>query len=133
MEYEAFIERVQALAGLDEDEARRATEATLSTLGERLERRWRDRLASQLPQGMKPFLYEWQKGERSREDNPRFSLEEFYNKVAARADVRYGQAVQRANAVMKVLRQAVSTGELADVLSELPEDYAKLFGELPTP
>lgn len=80
---------------------------------------------------MKPFLYEWQKGEHSREDNPTFSLEEFHNKVAARSDVRYRQAVKRVKAVMSVLREAVSEGELAHVLSVLPESYTELFGEPP--
>lgn len=125
MRYNAFIELVQRKAGLESiDQAVQATEAALETLGERLYRTERENLAAQLPNELKQYLFK-------RQVTDRFSLEEFYERVSARSDVRYHHAVEQARAVMAVLREAISPGELKDILSKLSDDYGELFGEKP--
>jgi uncharacterized protein (DUF2267 family) len=122
MRYQNFIERVQEVARLESrEEAARATAATLETLGERLSPREREELAAQLTGELKEHL-----GARS--PNALFPLEEFYDRVGARADLHYQDAVEQALAVITVLKEAVSPGEIEDVLTELPEEYGELFG-----
>ncbi|MCL6583732.1 MAG: DUF2267 domain-containing protein [bacterium] len=125
MRYQEFIEQVKKLGGFESlDEAAKVTEATLETLSERLSRKEREDLAAQLPKELKEYFL---KGR----DTERFLLEDFYSRVSARAAVRYHRAVEQAQAVMQVLREAVSPGELEDILSELPDEYGELFGRKP--
>jgi uncharacterized protein (DUF2267 family) len=56
-------------------------------------------------------------------------LPEFYNRVGARADLKYQDATERTRQVFSVLRQAVPGGEIEDVLEDLPSQYRELFGE----
>lgn len=121
MQTDEFVRRVQEEADLSlGDEALRAVEATLATLGERLDRDERDDLAAQLPRQLKEYVLSY--GETSR-----FRLEEFYNRVAARADVGLPAAVQWAQAVISVLNTAVSGGQLQEIRAHLPEEYEELF------
>lgn len=53
MRYDEFIKAVRERAQVDEDGAERATEATLTALGERLEEGEATDFASQLPQELK--------------------------------------------------------------------------------
>jgi uncharacterized protein (DUF2267 family) len=129
MRYDEFVTRVRERAGLGRDEAVRSTEATLATLGERLYRTERENLAAQLPNELKEDLFKQVDSEVTWRDVDRFSLEEFYIRVSARAEVGYPDAVKQAQAVVAVLREAVSAGEIEDVLAELPEEYGELFGE----
>jgi uncharacterized protein (DUF2267 family) len=123
MHYEDFINQVRERAGLqNKREAETAVRTVLETLGERLHRTEREKLAAQLPNRIKEYIT-------SRSDHDFFPLEEFYNRVSARAEVRYPQAVEQAMAVIQVLKEAVSPGELADVLVDLTDDYRELFGE----
>ncbi|MEW6382013.1 MAG: DUF2267 domain-containing protein [bacterium] len=125
MRYHEFVERVRKLAGFESlDEAILATEATLDTLSERLSRTERDELAAQLPKELKEYFIKGRNTER-------FLLEDFYSRVSARADVRLHRAIEQAQAVMKVLQEAVSPGELEDILSGLPDEYSELFGKKP--
>ncbi len=128
MQYDEFIHRVQENAGLaTQAEAVQLTKAVLGTLGERLYRTERDDLAAQLPKGLKEFLFAEQDPENIRQEVRRFSLEEFYNRVSARAEIGRPDAVKQAQAVMAVLQEAVSAGEVADVMAELPDEFGELF------
>ena len=129
MDYEEFLNLVQQYAGLDtQEEALQITRATLETLGERIYRSARGDIASQLPGELKPLLSARVSPETSRQQVDRFSLEEFYNRVSARADVGYPRAVSRSRAVMSVLKEAISGGEWEDLRSELPAEYSDLLG-----
>jgi uncharacterized protein (DUF2267 family) len=124
MRYDAFIERVQQLAGFgSQEEAVQAVRATLETLGERLSKRETRQLATQLPKELGTYLHQRQ------EQQQFFALEEFFNRVSAREGARWHQAVDHARAVMVVLREAVSPGEIEDVRMELAPDYDALFKE----
>jgi len=133
MEYNEFVKRVQDQAELPAPEdAAAAIEAVLGTLGEMLSPTERRHLAAQLPKSLKGYVTEWMERPPKEKGRPhRFGLEEFYHRVAARADVRYPAAVRRSRAVMKVLREAVAPGELADIFRELPQAYEELLTGVP--
>lgn len=128
MEYVEFISRVQKYGGLKNlDEAVRLTEAVLETLGERLYRTESLDLGAQLPKELKKFIFEKQPPEQNRDEVKRFSLEEFFNRVRARAKIGYPDAIKQSKVVIAVLQEAVSAGELEDAIEELPEEFNKLF------
>jgi uncharacterized protein (DUF2267 family) len=77
---------------------------------------------------MKDYVSRWVQRPPKEITRPhRFTLEEFYNRVAARSDVRYPAAVRHSQAVVQVLRETVAPGELADVFRELPDEYEELL------
>ena len=124
MEYAAFIERVQQRVGCDAPaDAVRAIQATLETLGERLSPRETRQLAAELPKELRGYLLQ-------RPVQQLFPLEEFFNRVSAREGVRWHQAATHARAVIAVVGEAVSSGELEDVKTELAPDYDTLFEEV---
>lgn len=127
MEYREFVNRVREAAELGSpEEAIVAIESTLGTLGELLSKTERDDLASQLRKPLKECLYRWIEHTGGPARPHRFSLEEFYHRVSARSGVGYPAAVRHSLAVMSVLQQAVSQGEITDILRELPSDYEEL-------
>ena len=122
MQFDDFITRVQAQARLDNpDEAIRITRAVLETLGERLDRKVRNGLEAQLPNELKEFLLA------RVEHSDQYDLHEFYNRVGARADLKYEDARERTRQVFSVLRGAIPEGEIEDVLEDLPAEYGSLF------
>jgi uncharacterized protein (DUF2267 family) len=133
MEYDEFINRVQEREELDSpEEAAAAVKATLGTLGEMLSPKERHDLAAELPKPLKNCLTLWvERPPRELTHPHRFSLEEFYNRVAARSEVGYPAAVKHSQAVIQVLKHAVSGGELRDVLRELPDEYEELLSGQP--
>jgi uncharacterized protein (DUF2267 family) len=126
MEYIQFIQKVQEYAALDDvDSAAKVIQATLQTLSERLPRTHRRHLEAQLPGELKQYLPKHRKMEY-------LLLEEFYQRIADRADLGYQNAVKYAQAVARVLREAVAPGELDDILSGFPNEYRELFGQSPS-
>jgi uncharacterized protein (DUF2267 family) len=128
MQYDEFIDRVMQGAGLaSREEAMGIIRATLAVLGERIYRTERDDLAAELPKPMKGFLYGRAGPDVTREQLDRFGLEDFYQRVRSESELDYRQAVERARAVISVLKDAVSEGQLADVRRELGGEYDPLF------
>jgi len=134
MEYREFVKRVQETAELaSAAEAVIATEAVLGTLGELLSPTQRRHLAAQLRKPLKDYVDRWvERPPREKTRPHRFSLEQFYTRVAARSGVRYPAAVRHSQAVMTALREAVAAGELADLFRELPQEYEELLSGIPT-
>lgn len=129
VQYDEFLDRVQKRAGLaSRDEAVRATQATLETLGERVYRSARDDVAAQLPKGLKEHLSRRAAPQMTPQDVDRFMPDEFYHRISARAGVGYPAAVVQARAVMATLREAISAGEWQDLREELPPEYEELLG-----
>jgi uncharacterized protein (DUF2267 family) len=125
MIYQEFIKKVQDYTGLpDVDDAAKVTEAFLKTFSERLSRTHRAHLAAQLPEELRQHFPKGQRMEY-------LSLEEFYKRVADRADAGFQNAVRYSEAVARVLREAVAQGELDDILDGLPAEYQELFGKKP--
>jgi uncharacterized protein (DUF2267 family) len=128
MQYQEFVQRVQSKAGLSShEEALHTIKTTLATLGERLYRTERQKLAAQLPTELKGLLSERVSAEATRQDVDRFPLEEFYNRVSARLDISYDQAAGQSQAVASVLQQAVSPDQIRAVKDTLSADYETLF------
>jgi uncharacterized protein (DUF2267 family) len=129
MQFDEFINRVQEQAKMDASEkAISLTKAVLETLGERLDRKVRNGVAAQLPKELKDFLLT------GSDQTDRYPLAEFYNRVGARADLKYQDAVKRTLQVFVVLQRALPSGEIQDILEDLPSEYEALFEEeLPNP
>ncbi|HET6822337.1 MAG TPA: DUF2267 domain-containing protein [Anaerolineales bacterium] len=122
MQFDDFVTRVQEQTRLDtRDEAIQITRAVLETLGERLDRKVRNGVEAQLPNELKEFLLA------RAEYGEQYDLQEFYNRVGARADLTYGNATERTRQVISVLREAIPDGEIEDILEDLPPEYGGLF------
>ena len=132
MKYDEFLGQVRHRARLGSHaEAERATRATLETLAERLVGGEAHDLASQLPPELAHFLQRPDAG-----IGAKLTLEEFFELVSEREGVELEEATLHARVVIAVLTEAVSQGEIQDVLVQLPATFAQLFhvaneGELP--
>ena len=122
---EQFLTRVAERTGLDRDGARRATEAVLETLGERISGGEVDDLASQLPAELHDPL---RRGDAASHRAARpLSLEQFLHAIAEREGATPEEAHEHARAVFATLREAVTKKQLADISAQLPDDYAALM------
>jgi uncharacterized protein (DUF2267 family) len=122
MNYDEFIREVRSRGHMgSREEAENAARATLQTLSERLAGQEPQNLASQLPPELAEHMRDEGKGKS-------FSLEEFFRRVSEKdPGVDEPRAVYHARVVMEVLQDAVTGGEMDDVRSQLPEEYAPLF------
>jgi uncharacterized protein (DUF2267 family) len=121
MEYKTFLGKVHQKAHMaDLEEAVGATRATLTVFARRLTPNERKDLAAQLPEEIGVFLK--QEGEAER-----FGLQEFYQRVQEKEGVDMPDSVHHAQAVIAVLQDAVSRGELSDIKTQLPSEFNPLF------
>jgi uncharacterized protein (DUF2267 family) len=97
-----------------------AIRSTLETLAERLSGDEAKDLAAQLPREVAVYMAD--AGEAKR-----FSLEDFFEKVAQREPADLPDATYHAQAIMEVLAECVSAGEMGDVREQLPADWRPLF------
>lgn len=127
MQYDEFVDRVQEQTALPSRGAtERIIEATLETLGERLYRTQRENLAAMLPDELKEYIKQAEP-QATRMDVNRFPLDNFYLRVAGRAEINRTEAAEQAHAVMMVLREAVTLAKWDDLRSNLPEEYDALL------
>ena len=130
MRFHELVEMVQKEGALESQaEAEKALRATLSSLGECLYRTERRHLASQLPKKAKGYLSEFVDSKVTREGAACLTIQEFYDRVGARADVTRSRAMERAKAVATVLRQALPEGEWRHIILEMPKAYQELLAE----
>jgi len=120
MQYVEFLKTVQEQARLDRDQAQRAVEATLQTLGERITRTEAQDLAAQLPAELRSPL-------QGQGEQQKYDLEAFLRTVAEREGCSETDARVHAEAVFQTLCRAVSHGEMQDVMSQLPKDFQQAF------
>jgi uncharacterized protein (DUF2267 family) len=126
MQYQDFMEGVKKSGNFSSiEETEVAVEASLSTLAERLHTTVTDKFQSQLPNQLKKYLAVSSGG-------IQFSLEEYYNRVGARARIRYSQAVRWSRAVMSAVNLAITAGLKKEILDDLPAEFVELFGQEPT-
>jgi uncharacterized protein (DUF2267 family) len=125
MKFEEFIAQVAQEAGLSEEDAATLTRATLSTLAERISGGEARDLAAQLPAPLKTALIS------AHENAEAFSVKEFVERTAERADTDPDVADVAVDAVLATLRDAVTPGEFDDVLSQLPADFHRLGASWP--
>jgi len=121
MTFDEFLGQVQNRARLaSTGEALKATRATLTVLSQRLFGGEADELAAQLPSEIKLYLQQVElPGD--------FGPDEFFRRVAEIEEEDLPEAIFHARAVMSVLLDAVSAGEIQDMRSQLPDEYAPLF------
>jgi uncharacterized protein (DUF2267 family) len=121
---ERFWRRVAERAPADEGRARRATDAVLETLAERIAGGEVDDLLERLPAPLHPPL------KRGRDHTggkaTRMSLDEFVDRVAEREGVGVEEARDHVRAVFRTLRDAVGD-EFVDVRVQLPAEYEPLL------
>lgn len=121
MQFDEFVGRVHNRAKLaSAGEALRAIRATLQTLSERVYFDEAQDLAAQLPREIGEYLT-------MVEDIERFSLDEFFDRVAEREAIDLPDATYHARVVMEVLEEAVTPGEMDDIRAQLPDEYKPLF------
>jgi uncharacterized protein (DUF2267 family) len=121
MQYDEFVGEVQNRARLpSRGDTVRAIQATLETLAERIDPGEADDLAAQLPPELGTFL-------RDVETTERFSVDDFFLRVAAKETADLPDAAHHARAVIAVLQEAVTTGEMDDIRTQLPDNYKPLF------
>lgn len=121
MGYDEFLQEVMDRARLKtEREALIAVEATLKTLGERLTEIEAVHLADQLPPEIGRFLTVV-------DTNKDFDLKTFYEHVSRRESIKQPSSRDHAQAVLSVVEEIVTPGELQNVLAHLPAEYRTLF------
>lgn len=121
MQYDEFVGRVHNRARMaSRGEAVRAIQATFETLAERIAGVEADDLAAQLPPELSTFLQDVDKTER-------FSVDDFFQRVASKENVDVPDAAHHARAVVAVLQEAVTTGQIEDIRAQLPDSYESLF------
>jgi uncharacterized protein (DUF2267 family) len=123
MDSTTFVKRVAELSGVDKAIAERVVRATLLNLGTRIDPGEAEDLAAQLPEAIAVCLrHKWKA--------QRFPPNEFMRRIACVVPLSNEQSPQAVRAVFTVLREAVSEGELNDVLHQLGAEYTTL---VPTP
>jgi uncharacterized protein (DUF2267 family) len=121
MSAETFVRRVAERAGVPPDGARKAADAVLETLAERIAGGEVDDVLSSLPPDLHPPLKRGK--EHSGDPAQRLSLEAFLQRIAEREGADVERARDHARAVLTTLREAVGDEEFADITVEFPQEY----------
>lgn len=129
MQYRPFIERVAERAAISTTQADLAAQAVLKTLAEQISERETHDLWSQLTSELEPA----RRGLAGHSLG--YSAEEFVTQVARREDVPVGAAREHVAATFATLQEAVSDGELKDILPAFMRDpaYLQLWASAPEP
>jgi uncharacterized protein (DUF2267 family) len=121
---ERFLRRVYEHAPVpDETAARRAAEAVLETLGERIAAGEVEDLLARLPVELHAPLRRGSRNGGGKAEQ--MTLVEFLERIADREGVTLDEARDHARAVFLALRDLVGDEELFDVVVELPSDYVE--------
>lgn len=124
MRYDEFVTKVLDRGEYaDREETERVVLAVLSVLARRLDSGEVKNLASQLPGGAAGALISGQ----GRVEP--FDVREFLGRVAAATGASGQTAEWDASAVLSTVAEAITGGELNNVLTQLPSGYAVLFGK----
>jgi uncharacterized protein (DUF2267 family) len=126
---EELLRLVAEQTGLDRAGARRALEATLETLAERIDGGEVDDLMERLPAELHPALRRGREASAGR--STRMPLETFVRRAAQREGVAdLQEAARHLRAVFGALRATLGD-ELLDVKAQLPEDYVRALALAP--
>ncbi|TFV87108.1 DUF2267 domain-containing protein [Blastococcus sp. CT_GayMR20] len=124
MKAHEFYAKVRERGGYDDAaEAQRVTAATLALLGQRLVGGEAKDLAAQLPPELQPPLLD--------ADGPaeRFGVTEFLSRAAEALGTSEEAAKWDVSAVLTTVGEAVTGGQLNQILTQLQPGYAELFGK----
>jgi uncharacterized protein (DUF2267 family) len=130
MTVQDLLQLIADRGGLAAAEAARVTEAVLEALAERLPDREVDALLQRLPDDLHAALG---RGRARRTAPRRLDLDDFLELLGERMGTDPQQAREHARAVLTVLVEAIDDQMLADLLVQLPDDYADLFLRRPSP
>ncbi|WP_130330978.1 DUF2267 domain-containing protein [Micromonospora kangleipakensis] len=122
MGYEDFIDAVARRSGVPVDQATAITRATLETLADRISGGEARDLAKQLPEGLDAHL------RKPREHAEPFGVEDFAQRVGARAGVDVVLAKAAIPAVLTTLREAVPGDEFEGMAAQLPSEFRGVVG-----
>lgn len=123
MKYQEFVARVRERGEYDSAaEAQQVISVVVTCLAERLEPDEARQLGAQLPAELGEALTSAVGG------GLREGVTEFLRKVGDGTGATERTAEWDAGAVLSTIAEAVSGGELNDVLTQLPSGYATLFG-----
>jgi uncharacterized protein (DUF2267 family) len=120
MDREDFISTVELLAGVPGEGAEGATRAVLQTLGERISEAEARDLAAELPPELAAWVFSDHAGQS-------FDVDEFLRRVAEREGVDEATAERHVRAVLAALAENLSDEEFANVVAQLPMDFAFLL------
>ena len=122
-------DRVADVARIDRDHARRATEAAMEALGDRISLGDADDLATFLPPDLGRALA---RGEAKSSGAARpLSLDEFLAEIADLEGTDIQDAREHAPVVFAVLRHLIGDEPFRDVFEQVPDDYAVILGPRP--
>lgn len=122
MDYDTFVTQVQdhlSLAG--SDQAIDATDAVLTTLGERLDVEEAVSLAEELPTDLERFLLDVDHGQR-------FTYMAFLERVSDRGGVSIPEANYHTQQIVALLETIDTSGTIETVRDRLPHTYGPMFG-----
>jgi uncharacterized protein (DUF2267 family) len=121
---EPLVNGVAARAGLSPEAARKAVDAVLETLAERIAAGEVDDLIARFALELRPPL---ERGKQRGDGKAvRMSLDEFVRRVAEREGVSPLTAREHTGAVLATLRELLGDAEWRDVTAQLPSDYEAL-------
>jgi uncharacterized protein (DUF2267 family) len=123
--YDTFLQRVTEHAPLDRESARRATNAVLEVLAQRIAGGEVEDLIEHLPRELRGPLRRGMEatGGKAR----RMSLDDFLEAVAEIEGIDALSARDHVHGVLVALRDAVGDREFLDVTSQLPSDFQALL------
>jgi uncharacterized protein (DUF2267 family) len=120
VKYDEFITSVAERAGLAREEAESLTRASLRVLAARLSGGEAEDLRAQLPKQLQDELAPPQQSAQA------FGADEFARRVADDVGSNEADAAGAVVAVLVTLRDAVTSGEFDDVLSQLGREFVEL-------
>lgn len=123
MKDDEFIGHVHERIDGTREQAEQAVRVTLEVLGQRLPAQEAKNLGEQLPPSLADCLRQ------SAAQDESFPVDQFFARVAELTDTSRDEATGRAKAVLGVLQDAISPGELVDLFDQLPDDYDDLLAE----
>jgi uncharacterized protein (DUF2267 family) len=126
MKYDQFVSVVRDRGEYGSAaEAATVAKSVLRVFAGRINSGEADDLAAQLPPPLDEAL---RSGSQERAES--YGVEEFCRRIARRTGARPSTAEWDASAVLSTVGDAVSGGELNQLLSQLPAGYANLFGQV---
>ncbi|MGN9809269.1 DUF2267 domain-containing protein [Micromonospora sp. BQ11] len=112
-----FVALVATRSGMSSEQAAAVTQATLTTLAERIDGGEARDLADHLPGDLRAYAFG------GSETAERFGLDVFVARVSGRADLDADQARDGVTAVFDVLRDALDPTDYEQVVTQLPAEY----------
>ncbi|MEH0935801.1 DUF2267 domain-containing protein [Micromonospora psammae] len=120
-----FFDKVAARAGVPPETAQSLTEATLSTLSQRISGGEAAAVADHLADPLRSLLV------KGTEDPEPFGYDEFLRRVADRSGVERAVAERGVRAVLQTMHRVVGHREFQKAMAQLPADLRALAEPLP--